>query len=122
LKDGSLRVGEWEMDAPQLISTMDATLAMLVTWISLAQQLDQTLLTNICLHRPILIKKTNQTLYAFSTAILHLMQTFRGCVQLAAVFNEEDFCPNSTIDTQAVMAEEENSVEELLEKAQEKVG
>ncbi|KAI1719614.1 mak10 subunit, natC n(alpha)-terminal acetyltransferase domain-containing protein [Ditylenchus destructor] len=74
--------------ADELIAIMDASMAMLVCWLQ-GQPLDQTFYTNICLLNHDKLK--DRVLSLFSSVAINLLNYFRMIIEVAAVFNEEDF-------------------------------
>uniref|UniRef100_A0A915D2Z6 Protein MAK10 homolog n=1 Tax=Ditylenchus dipsaci TaxID=166011 RepID=A0A915D2Z6_9BILA len=89
-KSGVLNIVE--MEPQELVATIDGTLAMLVCWLQ-AQPLDQTFYTNVCLLN--LEELKDPILSAFSFSAMSLLIDFRTVIEVAGVFNEEDFAPFS---------------------------
>ncbi|VDD95351.1 unnamed protein product [Enterobius vermicularis] len=83
---GKLNVAS--MPFPEMIATMDAMLASMMSWLE-GNSLAQTLFTCVCLHDVDSIADVH--LGGFSRAILELITIFRDIVLGAAVFEEEDF-------------------------------
>ncbi|KAI1720527.1 mak10 subunit, natC n(alpha)-terminal acetyltransferase domain-containing protein [Ditylenchus destructor] len=77
-----------QVKADELIAIMDASMAMLVCWLQ-GQPLDQTFYTNICLLNHDKLK--DRVLSLFSSVAINLLNYFRMIIEVAAVFNEEDF-------------------------------
>ncbi|VDM41834.1 unnamed protein product [Toxocara canis] len=82
------RLNITEMESRELIATMDAMLASLMSWLD-GNSIAQTLLTCVCLHDVQAIR--DATLASFCYAILELATIFRHIIQTAAVYEEEDF-------------------------------
>ncbi|XP_025078091.1 N-alpha-acetyltransferase 35, NatC auxiliary subunit-like [Pomacea canaliculata] len=76
----------------ELIGTMDASLATLVTWLE-GHSLAQTVFTNLYLHNPYIIE--DRCLKAFSIVILKTVDIIRERINRAGCFEEEDFQPMS---------------------------
>ncbi|VDN02379.1 unnamed protein product [Thelazia callipaeda] len=84
----SNRLNVTNMDEQELIATMDALLASLISWLE-GNSIAQTLLTCVFLNHMDQVKDI--VLSAFSYSILHLAAVFRHIIQMASVYEEEDF-------------------------------
>lgn len=76
------------MDEAEMIATMDAILASLISWLE-GNSVAQTLLTCVFLNH--VDSVTDPTLSAFSYGVLELTTVFRHIIQMASVYEEEDF-------------------------------
>uniref|UniRef100_A0A158R4V7 Protein MAK10 homolog n=1 Tax=Syphacia muris TaxID=451379 RepID=A0A158R4V7_9BILA len=86
IESGKLNVSS--MALPELIATMDAMLASMMSWLE-GNSLAETLFTCVCLHDIDCI--TDAHLASFCRAILELITVFKDIVLGAAVYEEEDF-------------------------------
>ncbi|CAL1540610.1 unnamed protein product [Lymnaea stagnalis] len=90
IEDGCVQVKNLEY--PELIGIMDASLACLVTWIE-GHSLAQTVFTNLYLHNPYIIE--DRCLKAFCIIMLKTVDHIRERINRAGTVEEEDFQPMS---------------------------
>uniref|UniRef100_A0A1I8EQ74 Protein MAK10 homolog n=1 Tax=Wuchereria bancrofti TaxID=6293 RepID=A0A1I8EQ74_WUCBA len=82
------RLNITNMDEREMIATMDAMLASLISWLE-GNSIAQTLLTCVFLNH--MDSVTDSVLSAFSYGVLELTTVFRHIIQMASVYEEEDF-------------------------------
>uniref|UniRef100_A0A158Q7H7 Protein MAK10 homolog n=1 Tax=Elaeophora elaphi TaxID=1147741 RepID=A0A158Q7H7_9BILA len=82
------RLNITNMDEREMIATMDAMMASLISWLE-GNSIAQTLLTCVFLNH--MDSVTDSVLSAFSYGILELTTVFRHIIQMASVYEEEDF-------------------------------
>lgn len=82
------RLNITSMDEREMIATMDAMLASLISWLE-GNSIAQTLLTCVFLNH--MDSVTDSVLSAFSYGVLELTTVFRHIIQMASVYEEEDF-------------------------------
>ncbi|VDO46026.1 unnamed protein product [Onchocerca flexuosa] len=82
------RLNITNMDEREMVATMDAMLASLISWLE-GNSIAQTLLTCVFLNH--MESVTDSALSAFSYGVLELTTVFRHIIQMASVYEEEDF-------------------------------
>uniref|UniRef100_A0A915PRJ3 Protein MAK10 homolog n=1 Tax=Setaria digitata TaxID=48799 RepID=A0A915PRJ3_9BILA len=82
------RLNVTNMNEREMVATMDAMLASLISWLE-GNSIAQTLLTCVFLNH--MESVTDSLLSAFSYGVLELTTVFRHIIQIASVYEEEDF-------------------------------
>uniref|UniRef100_A0A8R1TYM4 Protein MAK10 homolog n=2 Tax=Onchocerca TaxID=6281 RepID=A0A8R1TYM4_ONCVO len=82
------RLNITNMDEREMVATMDAMLASLISWLE-GNSIAQTLMTCVFLNH--MESVTDSALSAFSYGVLELTTVFRHIIQMASVYEEEDF-------------------------------
>ncbi|KAA0202499.1 hypothetical protein HAZT_HAZT008354 [Hyalella azteca] len=88
IKAGVLKLNNLSME--ELVGIMDCIFGCLVTWLE-GHSAAQTLLTCLYLHKPLTIE--DRALRAFSVLTLKLVALINNIVNIAGVYEEEDFQP-----------------------------
>ncbi|ESO92094.1 hypothetical protein LOTGIDRAFT_202629 [Lottia gigantea] len=86
------RVKITDVSCEDKLGIIDSTMACLVTWLE-GHSLAQTVFTNLYLHNPYIIE--DRVLKAFSICMLKIVDIIRMRINIASVFEEEDFQPMS---------------------------
>uniref|UniRef100_A0A1I7VXJ2 Protein MAK10 homolog n=1 Tax=Loa loa TaxID=7209 RepID=A0A1I7VXJ2_LOALO len=82
------RLNITNMDEREMIATMDAMLASLISWLE-GNSIAQTLLTCVFLNH--MDSVTDSVLSAFSYGVLELTTVFRHIIQMASVYEEDPY-------------------------------
>lgn len=88
IKAGVLKLNNFSME--ELVGIMDCILGCLVTWLE-GHSAAQTILTCLYLHKPLSIE--DRALRAFCVLTLKLVALINNIVNIAGVYEEEDFQP-----------------------------